>query len=372
MHREFTLTTRVLTGLGSLAALPVELVRLGVDRIVVVADKGVGEVGLLDTILTQVPDDTVVDRLLVDPNPDVRAVERLSLAARSAGGDLVLAVGGGSALGAAKAVAIRLTNAGRIDHYAGVGQVPTPPAPTVAIPTTAGSGSEVSTVLVLHEEGRPEELVIRAPGCEPRVAILDGTVLRELPWAPLVFSALDALSHCIESTWARRSVFFTEALALAAAEAIIDILPVAVAGVASGQNAAGDNDAALQLLLEASCAANMACGNSGLALVHALSTAPSVHIAHGLQNGILLPHVAAFNVDITSPATRRLLEQVGPLYERIGFSAAFAEGAVGPEQISAMIAASTGHPFRQNNRQESTDDELRSILAEAGASVGVL
>ena len=103
-----------------------------------------------------------------------------------------------------KATAIRLTNDGRIDIYQGVNQVPAPPVPTVAIPTTAGSGSEVSKVLVLHEPGRKDELVVRADGCEPRVAILDGTVLRRLPRDPLLHAGLDALSHAMEAQWARR------------------------------------------------------------------------------------------------------------------------------------------------------------------------
>ncbi|TXN29470.1 iron-containing alcohol dehydrogenase family protein [Lacisediminihabitans profunda] len=369
MNREFVVATRVVSGLGALGALPTELVKLSAERIVVVADQGVSDVGLLEKILARIPDGLIVARCLVGPNPDVHTVELASEQARLARADVVLAVGGGSALGAAKAVAIRLTNPRRIDEYEGVGRVPNMPAPTVAVPTTAGSGSEVSTVLVLHEEGRAEELVVRSPGCEPRVAILDGTVLRNLPWAPLVFASLDALSHCIESTWTRRQTLFTESLALRAAQTIIDALPVAVEGVASGRNASGENDATLQLLLEASCAANMACGNSGLALVHALSTAPSVHIAHGLQNGILLPHVALFNAEVTTAAARVLVSQLDSLYARIGFTATFSGGAVGPEESEAMIAASTGHPFRKNNLREATDDELRSILRNAGAVV---
>lgn len=182
--KEFTVATRVITGLGSVSALPDELQRCGAERIVVVADRGIEGVGLLDRILCDVPSEKVAVQLLIDPNPDVCSVENSASQARAANGDVVLAIGGGSALGAAKAIAIRLTNPGRIAEYVGVGQVRNTPAPTIAVATTAGSGSEVSTVLVLHEEGRAEELVVRSPGCEPKVAILDGTVLRDLPWAP--------------------------------------------------------------------------------------------------------------------------------------------------------------------------------------------
>lgn len=371
MTAEFTLATRVVAGLGSLSALPAELNRLGAARVAVVADRGIAEGGLLERVRRGVPESIIAATVLVDPNPDVAAAERCAAEARQAGADVVLAVGGGSALGAAKAVAIRLTNPGRIDRYAGSGNVPVAPAPTIAVPTTAGSGSEVSQVLVLHEAGRADELVVRSPGCEPRVAVLDGTVLRDLPWAPLVFAALDALSHCVESSWARRGSFFTEALALHAAQAIIETLPTAVDGIANGRNSAGENDHLLQRLIEASSAANMACGNSGLALVHALSTAPSVRIAHGLQNGILLPHVARFNDPVTSAPVRAIVDRLPRLYDAIGFVPRFTEGAIGAEEMRAMLAASTGHPFRLNNRRESTDEELASILLAAGAQNGV-
>ena len=96
--------------------------------------------------------------------------------------------------------------------------------------------------------------------------------------------------------------WLTAALGQAAAQAIIGVLPAVAAGADSGANGSGDNDESLQRLIEASCAANMACGNSGLTLVHALSTAPSVRLPHGLKNGILLPHVARFNEEVSAPA----------------------------------------------------------------------
>jgi len=287
-------------------------------------------------------------------------------AARAAQCDLVLAIGGGSALAVGKATAIRLTSVGRIDAYQGVNQVPAPPAPTIAIPTTAGSGSEVSKVLVLHEPGRKDELVVRADGCEPRVAILDGTVLRRLPRDPLLYAGLDALSHAMEAQWARRGSWFTAALGEAAAREIIEVLPDAAEGARDGANASGDNDELLQRLIDASCAANMACGNSGLTLVHALSTAPSVRLPHGLKNGILLPHVARFNEEASAPPTGSLIAQLGPLYRALGFRPVFPPGLADTGAADAMVAASSGHPFRANNIRESSDAELFGVLEQAG------
>jgi alcohol dehydrogenase class IV len=363
---EFSVSTRVISGLGSLAQLPGEVERSGARQLAVVADRGVADAGLLAELLSGVDESAIAVTLLIDPDPDVAAAEHAAAAARAAQCDLVLAIGGGSALAAGKATAIRLTNDGRIDSYQGVNQVPAPPAPTIAIPTTAGSGSEVSKVLVLHEPGRKDELVVRADGCEPRVAILDGTVLRRLPRDPLLYAGLDALSHAMEALWARGGSWFTTALGKAAAQEIIEVLPAVAEGASSGANGSGRNDEPLQRLIEASCAANMACGNSGLTLVHALSTAPSVRLPHGLKNGILLPYVAGFNDEVSTPATRSLIAQIGPLYRTLNFRPAFPPGLADTDAADAMVAASSGHPFRANNPRESSDTELFGLLEDAG------
>ena len=363
---EFSVSTKVISGLGSLAQLAAELELFGARRIAVIADRGVADAGLLDQVLQGVNRSAIAVTQLTGPDPDVAAAEHAATAARAARCDLVLAIGGGSALAVGKATAIRLANDGRIDTYQGANQVPVAPVPTIAIPTTAGSGSEVSKVLVLHEPGRKDELVVRADGCEPRVAILDGTVLRRLPRVPLLHAGLDALSHAMEAQWARRGCWFTAALGQTAAQAIIEVLPAAVAGAGSGANDSGANDESLQRLIDASCAANMACGNSGLTLVHALSTAPSVHIPHGLKNGILLPHVARFNEEVSAPATRSLAAQIGPLYRTLSFRPIFPPSLADTDAADAMVAASTGHPFRVNNLRDSSDAQLLGILEEAG------
>jgi alcohol dehydrogenase class IV len=342
---EFSVSTKVISGLGSLARLTGEVEQSGARRLAVVADRGVADAGLLAEVLQGVDSSAIAVTLLVDPDPDVAAAEHAAAAARAAECDLVLAVGGGSALAVGKATAIRLANDGRIDTYQGVNQVPAPPAPTIAIPTTAGSGSEVSKVLVLHEPGRKDELVVRADGCEPRVAILDGTVLRRLPRDPLLYAGLDALSHAMEAQWARHGSWFTAALGEAAAREIIEALPEVAEGARNGANRSGDNDEFLQRLIDASCAANMACGNSGLTLVHALSTAPSVHLPHGLKNGILLPYVASFNEEVSAPVTRSLIAQIGPLYRTLGFRPVFPSGLAETDAADAMVAGTTsGNP----------------------------
>ena len=342
---EFAAPTRIVAGRGAVAAtLATEIGALGADTVAVIADRGFAAAGLLEPIVAGVPGARVC--ALIGEDPDVAECEAAAGAAREAGADAVLAIGGGSALCAAKAVAILLRNPDPLGSYEGVGRLAFPPAPAVAVPSTAGSGSEVSNVVVLHDPGRERHLVIRGRGYEPRVAILDGELLRTLPRAPMIAAALDALSHALESRWARGATSVTRALALAAGATLRVALPRALAG---------DVDS-MQELVEASAIANLACGNSGLGLVHALSSAPSVHLPHGYQNGVLLPHVARFN---------GVGEPVDELYDEIGFEAHFRHGELSAADVDAMVAAAMSNPFRANNLRESSEDDLRAILARA-------
>ncbi|MFD9829702.1 iron-containing alcohol dehydrogenase family protein [Tsukamurella tyrosinosolvens] len=368
----FRAPTRIVAGSGSLAELGAELNALP-GPTVVVADAGLAEVGVLPEILRGVPADRIGATVLVAPDPDIAAVEAATTTARRASCRSVLAIGGGSGLGAAKAVAILLANVGPLLDYEGDGRVPHPAAPTVAVPTTAGSGSEVSNALVLHEPGREREIIIRGPGCEPRTAVLDATVLRGLPRTPMLYAGLDALTHALESLWARGATVFTEALAVRAAREIIATLPSAVAGCrgsGDGPNATGANDTVLQRLLEASTAANLACGNSGLGLVHALSSSVQVPLAHGLQNGVLLPRVAELNRGTVSAEAAELIDRLPQLYEELSFRPVFDNAVIGAAELDSMVAASGGHPFRANNRREVTDRDLHGLLAAAVEAPG--
>jgi alcohol dehydrogenase class IV len=352
----FQVGTKIVTGHGSVSRISAELSGVGARRVAVVADRGVADVGLLDRILAAAGAMHIVSTTLVDPDPDVAAAEQAAHDAITTRCDSVLAVGGGSGLCAAKAVAIRLTNPDPITAYEGTGRVRIRPAPTVAVPTTAGSGSEVSNALVLHEPGRDREIIVRGPGCEPTVAILDGAVLRDLPRTPMLYAALDALTHAMEALWTRGRSRFTDALAVAAADTLLDALPKALED---------RDDETLQRLLDASSAANLACGSSGLGLVHALSSAPAVALPHGYQNGVLLPHVARFNRDVLDPAHRPYLEQIERLYDQVGFAGHFEASQIDEATLDLMLAASVGHPFRTNNARSSSDDELIAILREA-------
>ncbi len=356
---QFAAPTRIVAAFGCVADHLADEVRaLGSERVAVIADRGLDAAGLLDPILGRIDGVALSVCALIGEDPDVDEAEAAARSAIGTGAAAVLAIGGGSALCAAKAAAIRLTNPPPLDAYAGSGRLAHLPAPVIAVPTTAGSGSEVSNVVVLHDPRHTRHLVIRGRGYEPRVALLDGELLRTLPRRPLVAAALDALSHALEALWVTGATRFTDAMALPAAMAIVDALPRALDG----------DDGAMQALMEASAMANLACGNSGLGLVHALTSAPGVHLAHGYQNGVLLPAVARFNRPAVRPDAERRIEALAPLYERIGFAASFGPGELSDADVEAMVAAAMANPFRVNNCRVASEDELRAILAAARPS----
>jgi alcohol dehydrogenase class IV len=351
----FSAPTRIVAAFGCVRSeLNAEVSALGCRRVGVIADRGFHDAGLLEPLLSLIDGVHVPVCALIGEDPDVSEAECASLAAVQAGAEAILAVGGGSALCAAKAAAIRLHNPPPLDTYAGSGQLPRPPAPVIAIPTTAGSGSEVSNVVVLHDPRHTRHLIIRGHGYEPQVALLDGELLRTLPPRPLIAAALDALSHALESLWTRGATRFTDAMALPAAADIFDALP----GVLD------DDDAARQKLMEASAMANLACGNSGLGLVHALTSAPDVHLPHGYQNGVLLGAVARFNQPALRSEVQRLTARLTTLYARIGFAERFAPGELNTDGVEAMVSAAMANPFRRNNCRIAEEDDLRAILSD--------
>lgn len=353
----FSAPTRIVARLGVIESIAAELGTLGRGPIAVVSDRGVADAGILDRVLALVGAQRSVVLELVDPDPTVASAVAATAAAIEAGCELVVSVGGGSALGVGKAVAIGLRNPEPIDVYEGRDRAPERPAPLLAIPTTAGSGSEVSNALVLHDPLRDRLVVVRGNDYAPDVALLDGALLESLPERPMLHAALDALSHALEALWARGASGITDALALAASRQLRTTLPRALRT---------RDPIDLQRLLEASAMANLACGSSGLGLVHALSSATAIHVPHGLQNGVLLPHVAEFNRPILGPEALQEVDGLAAMYAELGLPTTFDAAGLPGNAADAMLGAALGNPFRDNNRRQANQRQLRAMLAAAG------
>lgn len=302
----FLMKTKVVHGRGTLALVPEELRRLGAARPWIVTDPGLVAAGLcgqLEEILRQAgfpcgrfDGVTHVAR--------VRSVEESAAAAREFGFDSVVALGGGSVLVIGKATAILGANGGSIRDYDGVGRVPREPLPIVAVPTTAGSGADVSMFSPVVDEERHLKLLVGGENCFPRVSILDPLLLRTLPFTQAVYSGIDALAHAVEAQMSTGATPITDAIGLAAVEKLMAHLRTA---------AFTDDLDAKEACLLASCMANWASGNAKLSLGHGLARNVQAlfPVPYGLTIGVFLPLAMEFNLPAAVGRLSRMARAAG-------------------------------------------------------------
>lgn len=208
---EFFLKTRIIFGAGALSKVGAEVSNFGVDRALIVTDTGVATSGLLDQLLQSLKAHRITFAIYdkVVPNPTVEVIDTGEDFRVVEDCDLIIGFGGGSSIDTAKGIGILATSGGKIADYAGAGKVRSPPIPVLAIPTTAGTGAEVSTAIAVTNESvhnAGAKFAVRAPLVSPRVAILDHTVLSTLPQKIARDSTMDTLCHLIEAYVSRGAV----------------------------------------------------------------------------------------------------------------------------------------------------------------------
>jgi alcohol dehydrogenase class IV len=290
---EFQLRPRVLYQAGLVRDLSEEMAHLGATRALIVADEGVGRAGLLDRVRAGIEGSVEVVGVFdaVPQNSSVAVVERAAAYAQEQGADLIVAVGGGSPIDTAKAMRILLTEGGRLHDYEGYNLLTRPLVPMVAIPTTAGTGSEVTAWAVIRDEVAHLKLSFSSVFLAPELAILDPEMTLTLPPQLTAATGMDALTHAIESFVGSNSNPICDSLALQAIDMISNNLRAATYS--------GDDLDARGQMLVASCIAGIAFSSGGgsLGIVHALahSVGGMFEVHHGTANSILLPHGMRFN-----------------------------------------------------------------------------
>jgi len=288
---QYLAPTRLIYGPGSLARLGQEILNMGVKSVLLVADQGVARAGLLRGALDSLGQHNILVETFTDVpvDPDVTCVTQGMERVKTIQANLIVGLGGGSAMCAAKAIAIVAANGGTIRDYEGFGKIARRPLPCVCIPTTAGSGTEVSAVTIITDEDRHIKMAIGSPLAYPSLAVLDPELLISLPFAQAAASGVDALSHAIEACLTTQATPLTNALALGAIKLLGENLVQAAR--------TRDLDAKSACLLGSSMA-NMACGNARLGLNHALTWPISslFGVPHGLANGIMLPYTLEFTM----------------------------------------------------------------------------
>ncbi len=225
----------------------------------------------------------------VEANPSVATVEKAAEFFESEGADMLIALGGGSPMDVAKAVGVVVKYGGSITQYEGAGKVPGPIIPLIAIPTTAGSGSEVTAFSVITDHARNYKLTVFSYELLPAYALLDPELLTTAPASVAAACGIDAFIHAFESYISRMASPFSEAMSEKAMELIGGSIRRFVAN-------RGDLEAA-QNMLVGSLFAGIAFSFARLGNVHAMSHPISAYygVAHGVANAVLLPVVVAYN-----------------------------------------------------------------------------
>ena len=287
----FYLGTKIIHGLNSVEETGPEFKALGCAKALVVTDKGVRNAGLVEGMLKSLEKNGIGYVVFddVEEDPGGTTVGKGAEIASKERCDGIVVVGGGSPICAGRGIGVVVTNGGKIQDYAGLNKATKPPLPLIAIPTTAGSGAEVSQVIVLKDEDRHMKIAAASPLYYPKVAILDPLLLRGLSFRQFMVSGVDALGHAIEAYLTTFTTPITDALALHAVDLIYGNLRTA---------ATTDDIDAKEACLLGSTMANIACGNARLGLVH-LMTNPlegMFNIPHGIAIGTLLPYVMEFNL----------------------------------------------------------------------------
>ena len=287
----FRIPTRILFGRGVSQRVAEPLQQVSAKRVLVVTDPGVIKVGLVEPVLDRLRDAGIAYEVYdgVVPDPTVGDVDRCFERAKAMGADALVAVGGGSSIDTAKMAAVLMTNGGSVLDYVGSDKVPRPAAPVVAIPTTAGTGAEITINSVIADPEQHKKLVIISPNATALFALEDPDLTRGLPPFLTAITGMDTLVHAIESFVNKNTYPMTQALALEAIRDAAWALPRAVKD--------GGDLEARERMMRAVVSASLAFSNTRLGNVHAMALPLGgwCHVAHGTAVAVLLPHVMDFN-----------------------------------------------------------------------------
>ena len=288
----FTGAKKIVFGNGSFAGLAEHLAELKVSRPLVVLDRNLAGTGFGGKVAALM-EKAKIGYVLFDkaaPEPPIELADEGTKLALRKKCDGVVGIGGGSAMDLAKAIAVLAANRGKAEDYLGLNKVPGPGLPKIMIPTTAGTGSEVTFTAVFIRKKLKKKEGMNSPYLYPELALLDPELTLTLPPHPTAATGIDALCHAIESYTSINASPMSEMMSLEAIRLISDNLRTAVHD--------GTNIEAREAMLLGSLYAGLGLANAGVTAVHSLSypLGGKYGISHGLANTIMLPRVMAFNL----------------------------------------------------------------------------
>jgi len=302
-------STRVVTGAGVAYSVGTEAKALGMTVVMLLIDPFLAETPAGTTIAAALSATgiTVVRSTAVEPDPSAVTIESLSAWAAQHHIDGIVAVGGGSAIDTAKAVG--LLRAHNVPHiapfYHGGSATPARMLPLIAIPTTAGTGSEVTFVAVVTEPSTSRKLLVRHPALTPAVALVDPDLCATMPTSLTMATGMDALAHSLESLTSTMTSPLSDALAITAVRTIVDALPRLIKN--------GHNPTDRAAMSSAATMAGMAFLSGRLHLGHAVGHAlgGAYHVPHGPACVVLMPQIMALVAPARPAATAQIATAFG-------------------------------------------------------------
>ena len=288
----YELPTAIEFGRGYIKKLNEHVTKLGGTNVFIVGDPGVLHAGIIQHLEAPLEEAGIPYTIFTEVGMEasIESVDKGTEIAKEMGCDIVVGVGGGSALDTAKAIGLMLRNAGNIRDYVGIDLVPVPGAPVIAVPTTAGTGSELTRFSVLSDKAAKVKLSVGSMYNCPTLALCDPELTVTLPPHITASTGMDALTHALESYVNKATQPISEALSLQSMKLIAKSLRLAVV---QGENVDARHD-----MLLASTVAAMAFNTTRLGNAHALAMplGGQFKIPHGVVNAILLPEVMKFNI----------------------------------------------------------------------------
>lgn len=303
---EFVLPTRIRFGQGVSGEIADEIKKMGHARPFVITDKGLIRAGIVSKITETFEkygmEYAVFDE--IEPNPRDITVQRAYERAGQFNADVLVAVGGGSSMDAAKAVGVLMVHGGRINDYEGLDKIEKPICDLVAVPTTAGTGSEVTFWSVITDTKRHFKMSIGSPLMAAKLALVDPVLIESLPSSMVAATGMDALTHAIEGYTCTAAEPITDACGIYAIRMIAENIRAAAEG--------SEKEARAKMLL-GSLIAGICFGNSDIAGVHCMGEALGglYDTPHGVSMAILLPYVMEYNYMTLPSKFIRIAEAMG-------------------------------------------------------------
>ena len=293
MKDDFTLwfNTTVHYGAGKVSELGSLLRSINASKILIVTDRGIVASGIVKKCTDAIMSEHIRFSLFdgVEPNPTTDSVEKGLTLVKHKSIDAIVAVGGGSSIDAAKAINVLLANGGQVADYNGFNQIKKKGLPLIAIPTTAGSGSEMTSYILISDAETHQKIVCSDPKIIPDIAILDPTLTLSLPPAVTIETGVDALSNGIESYVSNAANSYSELFSLRAIEIIAQ-------NIMRVYQEPSNLDARGQMLIGSNIG-GLAVHLSSIGAAHSMANPLTKHfnITHGIAVGMVLPYVMLFN-----------------------------------------------------------------------------